>query len=183
MNGEQVTWSNNQRRGAAAGEAVQQRLGLDVGVEEGHRAARLSQAEPDAQEVGLVAHEHGDTVSLLQPDGAVEHVGQPVAAAVDVPVGVDAAVVQHEGLVGDALRLLHEAIQDRAHAGRQSEELQLHAVPDDPAQEEEVPPEVGEAEPLEGGEQQPGAERRGAAQVERHAAAGGRHERAGRWFM
>lgn len=161
---------------------MQQRLGLDVGVEERHRAARLGQAEPDAQEVGLVAHQHSDAVSLLQLGRVVEHVGQPVAAPVHVPVGVDAAVVDHERLVRDALRLLDEPVQDRVHAGGEFKELQLHTVPEDPEEKEEVPPEVGEAQLLEAeGEQQPGAERRDEAQIERHAVGG--HQRAGYWLI
>lgn len=151
---------------------MQQRFGLDVGVEESHRAARLGQPEPHADEVGLVAHEHRDALSLLQLGRVVEDVGQPVAAAVDVPVRVDAAVVDHEGLVGDALRLLDEPIQDGAHAGCQSEELQLHAVPEDLQQKEEVPPQVREAELLHAeSEEQSGTERRDAAQTESHDAA------------
>ena len=151
---------------------MQQRLGADVGVEESHRAARLGQAEPHADEVGLVAHQHRHALSLLQLGAVVEDAGQPVAARVHVAVRVDAAVVDHERLVRDALRLLDEAIQDRAHAGGQPEELQLQAVAEDLEQKAEVAPHVREAAPLEAeGEQQPGAQRRHAAQAESHAAA------------
>lgn len=167
-----LTRSNNQRCGPAAAETVQQRFGLDVGVEESHRAARLGQPEPHADEVGLVAHEQRDAVSLLQLGGVVEDVGQPVAAAVHVPVRVDAPVVDHEGLVGGALRLLDEPIQDRAHAGCQLGELQLQAVPDELQQKEDVTPQVREAAPLDAeSEHQSGTERRDAAQSESHAAA------------
>lgn len=159
---------------------MQQRFGLDVGVEESHRTARLGQAEPHADKVGFVAHEHRDAVSLLQLGGVVEDVGQPVTTAVDVPVRVHAAIVDHEGLVGDALRLLDEPIQDGAHAGCQPEELQLQAVPEDLQQKEEVPPQVGQTEPLDAkSEHQSGTERRDAAQREKHAAAVRRTR--GRW--
>lgn len=96
---------------------MQQGLGLDVGVEESHRAADLRQAEPNAQEVGLVAHEHRDAVSLLQPDSVEENVSQPVAAPLHVPVGVGPSLVDDERLVGDAFRLLDEPVEHREHAG------------------------------------------------------------------
>lgn len=122
---------------------------LDVGVEESHRASDLRQPEPNAQEVGLVAHQQGNAVSSPQVDRVEENVGQPVAALLDVPVGVDPSIVDHKRLVGDPLRLLDEPVQDRTHAGSELEELQLHSVPDHLQQKEEVRPKVWEAEFLQ----------------------------------
>lgn len=147
--GQSFTWTSDQGLGSTAVEAVQQGLGLDISVEESHRAAHLGQPEPDAQEVGLVAHEQGHTVPFLQFDFLQENIGEPVAPLLDVPVGVDASVVDDKRLVGDALRLLDEAIQDRAHAGCELEELQFHSVPNHPHQKEEVSPEVWEAKFLQ----------------------------------
>lgn len=141
-----LTCSNNQSLCSAAVETVQQRFRLDVGVEKRHRATDLRQPEPDAQEIGLVAHEQSNAVSFLQVDAVVENIGEPVAADIDVPVRVAAAIVHHKRLVGNAPRLLNEPVQDCTHAGCHFEELQLHAVPENLRQEEKVLPEVGEAE-------------------------------------
>jgi len=131
-------------------EAVQQSLGLDVGVQERHRAADLRQAEPGAQEVGLVVHEQGDAVPFAQLRRLQEHVGEPVAAQLHVPVRVHASFVDEERLERNAPRLLDEPVQHRAHAARQpGGELQPHAVTHHLQQEKEVPPKVREAEGLQ----------------------------------
>lgn len=128
---------------------MEQRLGLDVDVEESHRAADLRQPEPNAQEVGLVAHEQRNAVSFPQLHPLEENIGESVAALLDVPVGVRAVIVDDERLVGDAVRLLDEPVQDRTHAGCHLEQLQLHAVPHHLDQKEDVPPKVREAEFLQ----------------------------------
>lgn len=128
---------------------MQQRLGLDVRVKKSHRATDLRQPEPNAQKVGLVAHEQSDAVSFLQAHSTEEDLSEPVAALLDVPVGVDPAVVDDKRLVGNAFRLLDEPVQHRAHAGGELEQLQLHPVPDHFQQKEDVSPEVWEAEFLQ----------------------------------
>ena len=128
---------------------MQQRLGLDVSVEESCRAADLRQPEPNAQKVGLVAHDQGNTVPLLQLHSLEENMSESVAARLDVPVGVDAPIVDHKRLVRDTLRLLDESVEDREHAGRQLEHLQFNAVPDHLQQKKEVPPKVWEVECLQ----------------------------------
>lgn len=125
---------------------MQQRLGLDVGVEKSHRAADLRQPEPSAQKVGLVAHEQGNAVSFPQLEVVQENIGQSVAASVDVPVGVDAPLVDDKRLVGEALCVLDEPVQHCAHAVSKLEHLQLHAVADHLKEKEEVLPKVREAE-------------------------------------
>lgn len=107
---------------------MQQGPGLDVRVEESDRAAHLRQPEPNAQEVGLVAHEQGDAVSFLQLHRVAENMGQPVAAGLNGPVRVAPSVVDDKRLIGDALRLLDEPIQDSGNARCQFEHLQFDAV-------------------------------------------------------
>lgn len=72
-----------------------------------------------------------------------------VAALLDVLVGVDPSIVDDKRLVGDAFRLLGEPVQNRAHAGGELEQLQLHPVPDHLQQKEDVSPKVWEAEFLQ----------------------------------
>lgn len=123
---------------------MQQRLRLDVSVEKSNRAADLRQPEPNAQEVGLVAHEQGDTVSFPQTDSVEENIGESVAPLFDVSVSVDASIVDNKRLVGDALGLLNEPVEDCTHAGCKLEQLQPHTVPDHLHQKQKVSPKVRE---------------------------------------
>lgn len=72
-----------------------------------------------------------------------------VAASLDVPVGVDLPVVDDKRLVGNAFRLLDEPVQNRANAGGELGQLQLHSVADHLQQKEEVSPKVWEAQFLQ----------------------------------
>lgn len=146
---ETFTCTNYQSFGSTAVHAVQQRLWLNVDVQESHGASHLGQPEPHAQEVGLVAHEQGNAFPFPQLHVLQEHMCQSVASPLDVPVGVHAPLVNDKRLVRHALRLLDEPVQHRVHAGSQFKQLQIHPVSHHPEQKHKVPPEVWEAEFLQ----------------------------------
>ncbi|MEQ2243202.1 hypothetical protein ILYODFUR_004680, partial [Ilyodon furcidens] len=75
-----------------------------------------------------------------------KNVGQFVASQLQIPVGINCAIINNKRLVGDSLRLLDKPVQHCTHAGCQFKQLQPHSVPDHLHQKEEIPPEVREAE-------------------------------------
>lgn len=106
------TWRGNEHFGPAAGEAVQQRLGSDVEVQQSSRAAQLGQAEPGPHEGGLVRQKQGHGVPLLQPGFSLQSSGHLVALEVHLSVGVRAPLEVDEDLVGVSPRCVQEAVQD-----------------------------------------------------------------------
>lgn len=106
------TFICDQGLGSAAAEAVQQRLGPDVGVEERRGAADLQQSQPEEQEDGLVGQEQRHHVALSNPSALQEDSGRLAAELVCVPVGVGLVDETDEGLVRLQVHHLQEAVQD-----------------------------------------------------------------------
>ena len=98
--------------GPAAGEAVQQRFGPDVNVEQRSRAAQLGQAEPSPHEAGLVGQEEGHRVPLLEPGCSLQGSGYLVALSVHIAVGIFPTFEEQEGLPGLPPGGIEEAVHD-----------------------------------------------------------------------
>lgn len=107
-----LTCSCDQRSGSAAAEAVQQRLGPDVVVEESRRAADLHQGQPQPQVGGLVSEEQRHRVALSDAAALQEDPGGLVAELVGVPVRERLIFEAKEGLVRLRLHHLQEPVQD-----------------------------------------------------------------------
>lgn len=130
-----LTCRDDDHFGPAAGEAVQQRLGPDVEVEQSRRAAQLGQGEPGPDEARLVGHEQGDGLPFLQPRFSLQSSGHLVALLVHGAVRVLATFEVHEGLVGMPARGIQEAVHDAVEG---LEPL----VPEEPASEPDAPHDV-----------------------------------------
>lgn len=128
---------------------MQERVGADVGVEEGHHAAQLGQAEPHVDEVGLVAHQQGHGVPPFQRGMVQEDMGHSATPFVHIFIGVDVSLVDDERFLRLLLGMAQEFIQNSdqlpfptARLYPHSTLYHLHKVP-------EVVPEVREQEFLQ----------------------------------
>lgn len=102
-----LTSTDNQDFGVAAGEAVQQRFGPDVEVEQRRHASQLGEREPHPHKLWLVAQQKGSGVPLLQLSMLGQRSGRSVAFFVSLAVRVRAVLKQHEGLLwlfGDSVQ-------------------------------------------------------------------------------
>lgn len=136
------TWSDHQRGGPAAAEAVEQRPGFDVGVDEGHLAAQLGQSEPDADEVRFVAHQQCDHVPQFQRPAGSEGAGKPVTPSVHVPVRQSPVLEDYEGFARVPARLVPETVQERGVSSLHAS-LQGSPVAPESQVEEQILPEEG----------------------------------------
>lgn len=108
----QPTFCSHQSRGPAAAEAVQQRPGPDVVVEEGRGAAQLGQTQEQPQERGLVGEEQRHRVAFADAAALQERPGGLIAQLVRLLVREALVPVEHEGLVRLIPRELREAVRD-----------------------------------------------------------------------
>ena len=76
-------FAKNDRRGGHGTDAVHQRLGPQVEVDEGGHEADLGAAQPQPDVLRPVLHEQRHTVPVLEP-GVQEEVGQLVAVLVQL---------------------------------------------------------------------------------------------------
>lgn len=91
---------------------MQQRLGSDVEVQQGGRAAQFRQTEPSPNEAGLVREEQGHRVPFLQPGFSLQGSGHLVAPFVHFAIRVRATFKVHEDLIGVPFHCIQEAVQD-----------------------------------------------------------------------
>lgn len=133
--GRGLTCRRDDHFGPAAGEAVQQRFGPDVEVEQSSQAAQLGQTEPGPHEAGLVGQEEGDRVPLLQPGCSLQSSGHLVALSVHMSVRIFPTLEEQEGLRGMLLRGIQEAVHDAV-------ERRAPLVPDEPDAEHDAPQDV-----------------------------------------
>lgn len=156
-----LTCGRDDHLGPAAGEAVQQRLGPDVEVEQGRRAAQLGQGEPGPDEARLVAQEQGHRVALLQPSLSLQRPRHLVAPPVHLAVRVLETLEAHERLVGMPAHRLQKLVHDAVEVLQPLVQVEPAAEPDAPQDVRAVLSQVGEKFPDEGQRQrgQAGEER------------------------
>lgn len=107
-----LTCRGDDHFGPAAGEAVQQRLGPDVEVEQGSRAAQLGQTEPSPHEAGLVGQKQGDGVPLLQPGFSLQSSGHLVALSIHFAIRIFPTFKVQKCLTGMPFSGVQEAVHD-----------------------------------------------------------------------
>lgn len=135
--------------GLAAADTVQKGVGANVGIEEGHHAAQLGQAEPHVDEVRLVAHQQSHSVPPFQRRVVQEDVGHSATSFVHILIGVDVSLIDDEWFLGLLLGKIQEFIQDSAQFPFQFVHLQPNSIAYHLQQVPEIFPEVREHEFLQ----------------------------------
>lgn len=143
------TWGGYQHVGLAAVEAVQQRLGADVVIEQRHRRTEFSQGQPGEYEGGLIPHEESHGVSRLVARLRAQRVCNLIAPFVGVFVRV-ALVPEHQeqlawiggGLLQETVKHKEERSPPPPRHERHQNSQQLRAV-------NNILPQMG-AEPFNG---------------------------------
>lgn len=107
----QLTSTGDEDLGFAAGEAVHQRLGPDVGVEERRHAAQFGQTQPEPHKLRLVAQKQRGCVPLFQLGVRRQSPGHFVALPVGPAVRVGALLEDQKSLFWMLLRSIQEAVQ------------------------------------------------------------------------
>lgn len=123
---------------------MQERPGADIEVEESHHTSQLGQSKPHVDEVGLIAHQQGHRVTLLQSAVVKEDLRYPVAAPVHIPVGEHLPIVDEECLVGLLLSQLHKLVQHGDNLPSLPVALHSQPVKQYLQQVSQISPEVGE---------------------------------------
>lgn len=137
-----LTWTGEDEFGAAAGEAVQQRFGPDVKVEQGSWAAQFGQTEPGPDVRGLVGQEQGHGVPLLQPGFSLQGPGHLVAPSVHLRVRILPTLEVDQDLVRAPPHRVQEVVQDAVEGSGLLVPVQSEAQPEAPQDVGAVLPEV-----------------------------------------
>lgn len=130
--------------GLAATDAMQEGVGTNVGVEEGHHAAQLGQAEPHVDKVWLIAHQQGHGVPPFQRGMVQEDMGHSATHFIHILIGVGVSLVDDERFLGLLLGMTQEFIQDSDKLPFQSAHLQPNSIAYHLQQVPKVMPEVRE---------------------------------------
>lgn len=137
------TWGSYQHAGLAAVEAVQQRLGADVVIEQRHRGTEFSQGQPGEYEGGLVPHEerHGVASPVARP--TPQRAGNLIAPSVGVLVRVALAPEHQEQLVWIGGGLLQETVQHKEEGSPPPPRHERHQNPQQLRAVNNVLPHIG----------------------------------------
>lgn len=90
------TCAHHEGPGLTAEDAMQEGLGANAGVEEGHHAAQLGQAEPHVDEVGLIAHQQSHGGPPFHGGMVQEDMGHSATPSVYILIGVDVSLIDDE---------------------------------------------------------------------------------------